>query len=139
MYLFSILRFARNFHFFLQFYQFSKFDNFDRNTTIHAGIIHNTWKILTGDAGHSGFYKNHTVIPNPYPAVHLFDLASDPLELVNVAEYFPSIVTKMLKMLRDFDDGSAPIDSPGYDEENVYIILNSFFFDNFSSKRLILI
>ena len=33
------------------------------NTSVHAGIVHNNWKLITGDAGHSGFYKNRTEIP----------------------------------------------------------------------------
>ena len=40
---------------------------------------------------------------------------SDPLELVNVADYFPSIVLEGLKKLKNFDDNSAPIIFPDYD------------------------
>ena len=98
---------------------FTSYPNDYWDTTIHAGLIHHNWKILTGDAGHGGFYKNKTVIPNPYPSVHLFDLDSDPYELVNLANYFPSVVINLLKMLKDFDDHSAPIDFPNYDEETV--------------------
>ena len=71
---------------------------------------------MTGDVGHSGFYKNKTEIPNPYPSVHLFDLESDPLELVNLAPYFPTVVSNLLEKLAVFDKNSAPIHFPDYDQ-----------------------
>ena len=55
---------------------FTKYENPFFDTTIHAAIVYKNWKLITGDAGHSGFYKNKTEIPNPYPSVHLFDLES---------------------------------------------------------------
>ena len=58
---------------------FTEYKNPYFDTTIHAGLIHNNWKLLTGDPGHFGFYKNKTTTPNPFPSVHLFDLDSDPL------------------------------------------------------------
>ena len=48
--------------------------------------------------------------------MQLFDLASDPLELVNIADYFPSIVLDLLQKIKKFDDTSAPIYFPAYDE-----------------------
>ena len=86
------------------------------NTTIHAGIIHKRWKLLTGDPGFSAFFKNQTDIPDPYPSVQLFDLASDPVELLNLAPYFPSVVNKLLAMLHDFEEHSVTSDFPPYDE-----------------------
>ena len=48
---------------------FTKYPNPYFNTMIHSGIIHNNFKLLTGDPGHGNFHKNKTSDPNPYPSV----------------------------------------------------------------------
>ena len=95
---------------------FTKYPNPYFDTHIHSGLIFQNWKLLTGDPGHGAFYLNKTDDPNPYPSVQLFDLSSDPLELVNLAPYFPSVVDTMLQKIDEFDQTSAPIYFPPYDE-----------------------
>ena len=85
--------------------------------------------MLTGDPGHGAFHKNKTDMPDPYPSVQLFDLAADPVELVNLAPYFPSVVEKLLIMIQEFDESSVPIYFPPYDKVHIAPLVLSVYFE----------
>ena len=88
--------------------RFTKYPTDLFDTTIHAGIIYKSWKLLTGDPGNGQFGVNQSAMPNPYPSVQLFKYLSDPQELNNLADRYPHVVEKLLRMLAGYYNSSPP-------------------------------
>nr|CAB3223234.1 arylsulfatase B-like [Phallusia mammillata] len=105
------------------------------DTSVHAGIRSDNWKLLTGEQGddrwieppewnqteswvsplenpeHPGFPTNS----DPAKLVRLFDIANDPYERVEVSEKYPDIVDTLLVKLAAYNATAVPVRYPPQD------------------------
>ncbi|XP_077997972.1 arylsulfatase B-like isoform X2 [Glandiceps talaboti] len=89
---------------------------------VHAGIILEDWKLVTGNPNH-----NYWVTPQEIPEMHniylnepgkmvwLYNIASDPNEQNDLSDSLPGIVDVLLDRLAEYNDTAVPVLYPDSD------------------------
>lgn len=93
------------------------------NTSIHAAIRLQNWKLLTGYPGCGYWFpppnstdcQEYRSFNSPKKQVWLFDIESDPNEQEDLSSKYPTIVEKLLNRLAYYQNTSVPIVYPDDD------------------------